>query len=1088
MSSFPLRTFLAALLASSCFVPVAQAATITWDGGAGTSSWFDANNWSGNAVPTSSDEVRLDAIGVDVNGLVESTATLSVGHTGTASLAIENGGAVTSSSGNHIFVGNASGSNGTITVNGTNSTLESGNQLIVGYHGTGRLTISDGGNATADSSIYAGYLTDGVGTIVVTGSDSMLESGKHFFVGYSGSGSLTVSDGGTVSSASGYNIYAGTYTGSTGTITVTDIGSTLESGNAVVIGNYGTGTLTISGGGYVGSTDDSIYVGYNAGSTGTITVTGSGSTLASGRNVYIGQSGTGTLVISDGGIVSDAYGEIGTVANSIGTVTVVGTGSRWTNSDILYVGRSGSGTMLVSSGGTVSSGTSYIGAWSNSTGDVTVTGLGSTLESGQNISVGNAGDGTLTVSDSGTVSTSGVLTIAADTVSTGTLNIGAASGSSAVAPGTVTASRGIVFGGGTGTIVFNHTSTNYTFASSISGVGTIESVTGTTYLTGDLSGFSGTFDLEGGTLSVVTSGVQTLSNSLSGSGTMAFASGTTYLTGDSSSFTGTAAVSGSGILSVNGTLGGTVDVADGGTLKGSGTVGGIDAASGGTVAPGNSIGTLSVSGNVSFASGSTYDVEANLTSSDKIVATGAATITGGDVSLIAYQGALLRAGTTYTILTADGGVSGTFDSISFADPLLFLTATLSYDATDVYASVIRNGVSLASVAGSGNQANAAAAIESLGAGNAVYDAVAMQSDVGTTRQAYQALSGEIHANVKATLLEDQAAFGRVLAGRLAQAEDNQTGFAAPVTAPAPVVASARGRILYGDKIANDAAVANAKIAPTVWAQGFGGWGSRDGDANARDFKHQDKGLMLGVDGMMGDNWRLGLAFGYDHADYNQEDETGDKGTSERYSVSAYGGRSWGKLSLRTGLTYAYSDIDTKRGVSFPYYSDYLKGSYNAHSVSGFAETAYGFGDKESKIEPFANLAWGYVNVPGFTEKGGAAALTAEDSDGTLGSTTLGARVRQVLPFLTSANNRAAFQASAGWMHAIGDANPETSLRFAGSRAFETQAAPLARDAAVLGAGVDYLIGQQTTLGLAYTGQIGAHADTQALRGNLSYRF
>lgn len=712
-----------------------------------------------------------------------------------------------------------------------------------------------------------------------------------------------------------------------------------------------------------------------------------------------------------------------------------------------------------------------------------MSGSGSVLESGWALVVGNGGSGSLTISDSGAVRTTERLVLAAASTSTGTLNIGAASGAAATAPGTVTASSGIVFGSGTGKIVFNHTSTAYTFANSISGLGTIESVAGTTYLTGDLSGFTGAFDIEGGTLSVVTSGVQTLANSLTGSGTMAFTSGTTYLTGDSSSFTGTADVSGTGMLSVNGTLGGTVDVADGGRLQGSGTIGAVDATSGGTVAPGNSIGTLSVSGAVSFASGSVYEVEANATSSDKIEATGAATLSGGTVSLIPYQGALLRAGTTYTILTAAGGVSGAFDGVTLALSSLFLTPRLSYDSNDVYASIVQSR-SFASVAASGNQANAAKAIESLGAGSSLYDAVALQSDVATTQQAFQALDGEIHANVKASILEDQAAFGRVLSGRLAQASDNETGLAAPVTAKA----SGRDRIMYGDKIANAAATSSAKLDPTLWAQGFGGWGRREGDANAGNFKHQDKGLMTGVDWMLGDKWRMGLAFGYDRADYDQDDKTGASGTADRYSLSAYGGRSWGKLSLRTGLTYAYSDIDTKRWVSFPYFSDNLKASYGAHSVSGFAETAYAFGDKDSKAEPFANFAYGYVDVPGFTENGGAAALTAKDSSEALGTTTLGARVRQVLPFLDTPKNKAAFMASAGWLHTIGNVSPDTSLRFAGGSSFKTQAAPLARDAAVLGAGVDYLIGQQTTLGVAYTGQIGEHADTQAVRGNVSYRF
>lgn len=1053
----PFKTFLAALLALSCLAPTVYAATIVWDGGAGTTSWGDANNWSGNVVPTSADEARIDTSGVTLINLVANTATVNVGNAGTGTLAISGGGSLTSTSGGIIFLGRGVGSNGTVTVTGMDSLLESGSQLIVGYYGTGNLTVSSGGSAVSSATIVAGYLEDSTGSITVTGTGSTLESGRAaVIIGNYGTGTLNIENGGSVSSASGYSIYAGTNTGSTGTITVTGTGSALESSAGIFIGNSGIGTLMVENGGSVAS--------------------------GSGYNTYIGYASTGTMTVSSGGTVSADWFAAGGVSTGTGTFTVTGSGSTLTSSTYVIVGNYGTGTAYILNGGVVSDKYGLIGNFGS--GNVLVSGSGSVWNSASYMTIANSGTGTLTVSDSGAVSTSGVLYIASASGSTGTLNIGAASGSSAAAAGTVSASS-IAFGEGTGKIVFNHTSTDYVFSNSISGTGTIEADAGTTYLTGNLSGFTGTYDIEGGTLNFSTSGVQTISNAISGSsGTLAFTSGTTYLTGDSSSYTGTTSVSGTGILSVNGTLGGTVDVASGGTLKGSGTVGGVSVASGGAVAPGNSIGTLSVSGDVSFASGSTYDVEADATSSDKIEATGSATISGGTVSLIPYQGATLTAGTTYTILSAAGGVSGTFDSISFADAMLFLTATLSYDTNDVYALVIRNGTSFASVAGSGNQANAATAIESLGAGNALYDAVAMQSDVGTTRQAYQALDGELHANIKATLLEDQSAFGRVLVGRLAQAEDNQTGLAAPVT----VKASTRDRILYGEKIANAYAAAEAKIAPAIWAQGFGGWGRRDGDANAANFKHEDKGLMTGVDWMMGDKWRMGFAFGYDHADYSQEDSTNAKGTADRYSLSAYGGRSWDKLSLRTGLTYAYSEIDTKRAVSFPYYSDYLKGAYNAHSVSGFAETAYAFGDRESKIEPYANLAWGYVNVPGFTEQGGAAALTAKDGSATLGSTTLGARVRQVLPFLETAKNKAAFQASVGWKHAIGDVNPETSLRFAGGSSFKTQAAPLARDAAVVGAGMDYLIGDQTTLGVAYQGQIGEHADTQAVRGNVSYRF
>ncbi|MCJ2066813.1 autotransporter outer membrane beta-barrel domain-containing protein, partial [Methylobacterium sp. J-088] len=115
-----------------------------------------------------------------------------------------------------------------------------------------------------------------------------------------------------------------------------------------------------------------------------------------------------------------------------------------------------------------------------------------------------------------------------------------------------------------------------------------------------------------------------------------------------------------GALAANGTITGTVVVGSGGLLGGSGTLGGISALSGGTVSPGNAIGTLSVTGNVAFASGSTYRVEANAAGqADRITAGGVAALGGGTVQVLAAAGRY-NPRTTYTILSATGGVSGQF--------------------------------------------------------------------------------------------------------------------------------------------------------------------------------------------------------------------------------------------------------------------------------------------------------------------------------------------------------------------------------------------------------------------------------------------
>lgn len=70
--------------------------------------------------------------------------------------------------------------------------------------------------------------------------------------------------------------------------------------------------------------------------------------------------------------------------------------------------------------------------------------------------------------------------------------------------------------------------------------------------------------------------------------------GQTTLTANNSGLSGVSGVY-DGILSINGILGGTLDVV-GGRLQGTGQVGATTNFSGGTIAPGNSIGTLTVAG------------------------------------------------------------------------------------------------------------------------------------------------------------------------------------------------------------------------------------------------------------------------------------------------------------------------------------------------------------------------------------------------------------------------------------------------------------------------------------------------------------
>jgi T5SS/PEP-CTERM-associated repeat protein/autotransporter-associated beta strand protein len=169
---------------------------------------------------------------------------------------------------------------------------------------------------------FVGDLPGSRGTATVSGAGSTWTNTGTIVVGGLGTGTLTIQNGGTVNSSGGGSV--GLSVGSTGTVTVTGPGSSWNNspGGGPNIGSFGTGTLTIANGGMViNNTAFTANIGNGAGSQGTVTVTGAGSTWSNSSGVNIGNSGTGTLTVANGGIVSGPVA-IATNGGSIGTLNI----------------------------------------------------------------------------------------------------------------------------------------------------------------------------------------------------------------------------------------------------------------------------------------------------------------------------------------------------------------------------------------------------------------------------------------------------------------------------------------------------------------------------------------------------------------------------------------------------------------------------------------------------------------------------------------------------------------------------------------------------------------------------------------------
>ena len=147
----------------------------------------------------------------------------------------------------------------------------------------------------------------------------------------------------------------------------------------------------------------------------------------------------------------------------------------------------------------------------------------------------------------------------------------------------------------------------------------------------------------------------TFSGAISGTGGLTkTGTGTLLLTG-TSNYTGATTVN-AGTLSVNGSIASSaLTVNAGGTIGGNGTIGNTTI-NGGTLSPGNSIGTLTVQGNLVLTSAAAYLVEVSPTDADRTNVTGTASLAGTVQAVFGPGSSFAR---TYTILSAAGGLGGT---------------------------------------------------------------------------------------------------------------------------------------------------------------------------------------------------------------------------------------------------------------------------------------------------------------------------------------------------------------------------------------------------------------------------------------------
>jgi uncharacterized protein with beta-barrel porin domain len=813
---------------------------------------------------------------------------------------------------------------GTITNNGTISGPGSGIEVIrssVGGSVINNNAITTNGvgivvsGVTAQLASIGGSITNN-GTIVTQGHDGMFVQ----FATVGGSFSNTNSINTTAGGGSGAMILSSSSL--TGSISNTGTLSAKVVGIDVLSSSVG-GNVTNGLGGTINAQFGIGFTGQSAGKP--VTITGS-----------IINNGTINASTFSGISVSGYKGGVTISAGIVNTGTINAT--------------NGTGIGLY--------GATIIGGVANNGGTITAKGVGILV--GSTAQASGASSVTGGVTNTGTISgKTGILVNGGATVAGGITNSGSLSGTSAAID---------VTGEGAASVINQQ-------AGTITGNILLSALADTVNITG--GSISGNIVGQGSSNTVnfaLGAGTFTYSNTISGVNAVNVNSGTVRLTG-TNTYPGATTVNG-GILDVEGSIATSslTTVNNSGVLTGAGTVGNTTVASGGEFAPGNGTpGTsMTVSGNLAFASGALYLVQLNPATASFASVTGTATLSGATVNAIYANGSYVAK--TYTILTAAGGVSGIFGSLVNTNLPANFKTSLSYDAHDAFLNLTLSFVPPPNGGLNQNQQNVANAIvgffNSTGSIPLVFG--------GLTPAGLTQASGESATGSQQTTFNAMGLF----MGLLTDPFMDRSGNGANGPGATPFAAESDGANAYAakdpsrTKSERDAYAAIYRKAPlaapfvpswSVWAAGYGGSQTTDGNAvlGSNNTTSSIAGTAVGADYRFSPFTLAGFALAGGGTSFSVSGL--GSGHSDLFQAGAYLRHTQGPAYISAALAYGWQDITTNRTVTIAGI-DQLQARFNANAFSGRAEGGYRFVTPWMGVTPYAAAQFTTFDLPAYAEQ------------------------------------------------------------------------------------------------------------------------
>jgi outer membrane autotransporter protein len=872
--------------------------------------------------------------------------------------------------------------------------------------------------------------------------------------------------------------------------------------NAIQVDNTVTFGGGISNAGTISSVNArGIFANFVSTFTGGITNTGS---LSGGSSPAIELNSLGSFAggIFNGGTLS-SHSSSGISVRSVsafsGGITNISTITSPRTGIAVHAVSTFSGG--ISNGGTISTPNSagivvdtvsiFTGGISNSK-VITSCGNGIRVANVQMFSDGISNGGTITVASANAIDISNVTTFQGGIVNTGTVSgrfgifLSSAPNVSIFDSGTISSTivngTAIQFGGGVNTLTLGP---GFSITGKVVGAGTdIFQLGGAGSGFFNLSAIGASNQYQGFTTFNVLSGTFGQTNPWTVQG------GKLLLNGD---------LSGASSITVNsgGTLGGggiapTTTILNGGTLAPGGGIipaalpaVGAEKAVGSLLASGNA---LTIRGNLVMQSAAMYLVQVSPTSASRTNVSGTASV-GGQV-IANGTGGTYTLGTKYTVLTATGGVSGTFSLATttgnFGQPI---RPVISYDANDVFLTLDAATVtSLLPPGATVNVRNLAGGLDSfiLGGGTLPPGFLNIFSfSPQQIQNALNQLTGEVGTGAQQSAFQLMTEFMDLLFGAPGGAGGGGAmGFAPEREALPPDVALAYASVLKAPP---------AKPAISTWASAYGGANKTNGDPTvigSSDLSARTFGVAVGLDYQVAADTKVGFALAGAGTGWSLSGGLGS-GNSNAIQAAIYGTRQFGPAYISGALASATYQVTTNRTLSGPALpADQLSANFAAQSLGGRLEGGYRIpASMAFGVIPYAAVQVQSFWTPSYGESGQLGppdpfALTFASRHATATRTELGSRFDRVVP--TTDGTLGLFGRLA-WAHDAQD-NLSITPAFLGlpTPAFVINGAAPPRDKALVTGGAEWRMRGGWSLMGKFDGELANGSVTYTGTGQVKY--